>query len=280
MYAVVFTMPPVTDFHLKSPEKCAAPYFIKTAASIFGEITDLALYFRVTIMAYKHLFFDLDHTLWDFEANSKLTWHQLYLEHGLNQRLTPDFDAFYNSYSIHNKKLWDRYHHGHITQQELRWKRMWHTFLDFKVWDEPLAKQLSQEYLEILPTQKKLFDHAVEIISYLTGKGYQLHLITNGFEEVQWGKLRSSQIENQFKAVITSEAAMSLKPHKAIFEYALKVTGASLPESIMLGDNLDTDIKGAMGAGMDTVFVNHINEPTELKPTYTVYHLKELESIF
>jgi putative hydrolase of the HAD superfamily len=231
-------------------------------------------------MAYKHLFFDLDHTIWDFETNSKLTWYQLFLEHDLNQKLTPDFDAFYNSYSIHNKKLWDRYHHGFITQQELRWKRMWHTFLDFKVGDEKLAKQLSAEYLTILPTQKSLFEYSIEIIQYLTDKGYSLHLITNGFEEIQWGKLRSSQIEDRFKHVITSEAAMCLKPKKEIFDYALKLAGATLEDSIMLGDNLDADIKGAMGAGMDTVFVNHINEPTDLKPTYTIYHLKELEKIF
>jgi putative hydrolase of the HAD superfamily len=231
-------------------------------------------------MKYKHLFFDLDHTLWDFETNSKLTWQQLFLQHGLHEKLTPDFDAFYDRYSYHNKKLWDRYHHGFIKQDELRWKRMWLTFLDFKVGDDKLAKQLSNEYLVILPTQKVLFPYAVEVIEYLVAKGYQLHLITNGFEEIQWGKLRSSQIDHYFKEVITSEKAMSLKPNKAIFEYALKLTGASIVNSIMIGDNLDADIKGAMEAGLDTVFVNHIQEPTELKPTYTIYHLQELELIF
>ncbi len=229
---------------------------------------------------YKHLFFDLDHTLWDFESNSKQTWHQLYLKHGLHERITPDFDAFYERYSYHNKRLWDRYHHGFIKQEELRWKRMWLSFLDFKVGDDALAKQLSDEYLLILPTQKLLFPYAVEIIEYLSKKGYELHLITNGFENVQWGKLRSSQIDHYFREVITSERAMSLKPHKAIFEYALNITGADLRESIMIGDNLDADIKGAMEAGLDTIFVNHINESTELKPTYIIHHLQELEEIF
>ena len=111
-------------------------------------------------------------------------------------------------------------------------------------------------------------------------KGYQLHLITNGFEEIQWGKIRSCEIDPYFKEVITSEKAMSLKPHKEIFEYALNITGAVKAESIMLGDNLDADIFGAMQAGLDTVFVNHINEATDLKPTYTIYHLQELELIF
>jgi putative hydrolase of the HAD superfamily len=231
-------------------------------------------------MKYRHLFFDLDHTLWDFESNSKQTWQQLYLQHGLHEKITPDFDAFYDRYSYHNKRLWDRYHHGFIKQDELRWKRMWLSFLDFKVGDDKLAKQLSDEYLVILPTQKMLFPYTLEIIEYLTAKSYQLHLITNGFDNIQWGKLRSSQIDHCFKEVITSEKAMSLKPHKAIFEYALQGTGAALHESIMIGDNLDADIKGAMDAGLDTIFVNHINEPTELKPTYTIYHLRELELIF
>jgi putative hydrolase of the HAD superfamily len=231
-------------------------------------------------LKYKHLFFDLDHTIWDFETNSRETILELYTRHGMVETIHPNFDEFYERYSYHNKRLWDRYHHGFIKQDELRWKRMWHALLEFKIGDEKLAKQLSQEYLEILPTKKALFPYAKEVIKYLVEKGYKLHLITNGFEEVQWGKIRSCEIDPYFKEVITSEKAMSLKPHPEIFEYALKITGASKNESIMIGDNLDADIKGAMDAGLDTVFVNHINETTELQPTYIIYHLQELELIF
>jgi putative hydrolase of the HAD superfamily len=230
--------------------------------------------------AYKHLFFDLDHTLWDFETNSHETLREVFFNHSLQESLTPDFEAFFERYSYHNKKLWDRYHHGYIKQDELRWKRMWHALLDFKNGDEKLARQMSLEYLEILPTKKTLFPYAKEIVEYLAAKKYVLHMITNGFEEVQWGKLRNSGIVQYFDEVITSEKAMALKPHAEIFAFALRQTGARLEESIMIGDNLDADIGGAMSFGMDTVFVNHINEPTDLKPTYTVYHLKELESIF
>lgn len=231
-------------------------------------------------MKYKHLFFDLDHTIWDFETNSKETLQDLFATHQLHEVITADFDRFYERYSFHNKKLWDRYHHGFIKQEELRWKRMWHAFLDFKLGDEVLAKKLSVEYLEILPSKKALFPYAVEVIKYLVQKDYQLHLITNGFEEVQWGKIRSCEIDTYFKEVITSEKAMSLKPHPEIFEFALKIAGAKKSESIMLGDNLDADIKGAMQSGLDTVFVNHIREETTLKPTFTIYHLQELELIF
>jgi putative hydrolase of the HAD superfamily len=157
---------------------------------------------------------------------------------------------------------------------------MWHTLLDFKNGSEQLARQMSVEYLQILPSKKALFPYAVEIIEYLMNKGYVLHLITNGFEEVQWGKLRNSQIDHYFKHVVTSERAMALKPHREIFEYALNLAGASKPESIMIGDNLDADIRGAMEAGLDTIFVNHLRESTELKPTYIIHHLQELEQIF
>lgn len=229
---------------------------------------------------YKHLFFDLDHTLWDFETNSHETLKEVFYTHSLREKLTPDFEAFFERYSYHNKKLWDRYHHGYIKQDELRWKRMWHALLDFRNGDEKLARQMSTEYLQILPTKKALFPYAKEIVEYLAGKKYILHMITNGFEDVQWGKLRNSGIVQYFDEVITSEKAMALKPHAEIFAFALRQTGARLEESIMIGDNLDADIGGAMGFGMDTVFVNHINEVTDIKPTYTVYHLKELEEIF
>src|SRR3978361_278346 len=145
-------------------------------------------------MPYTHLFFDLDHTLWDFETNSKETLQELFYKHKLDETITKDFDGFYDRYSIHNKKLWDRYHNGFIKQEELRWKRMWHTLLDYKNGDEKLSKQLAFEYLEILPHKKVLFPYAIEIIEYLLNKNYKLHLITNGFEEIQWGKLKSSNI--------------------------------------------------------------------------------------
>lgn len=230
-------------------------------------------------MAYQHLFFDLDHTLWDFETNSKETLREMFLSNRLHETVTPHFDLFFDKYSFHNKKLWDRYHHGFITQQELKWKRMWHVLLDFKLGDEKLSKQLSEEFLKLLPTKTGLFPYTIEILTYLANKNYKLHLITNGFENVQWRKLETSKIGHYFSSVVTSELACSLKPHREIFDFAINKAGCCYGESIMLGDNLDADIQGAMNAGMDTVFVNHINEETALKPTHIIYHLKELEDI-
>ena len=229
---------------------------------------------------YKHLFFDLDHTLWDFDANARETLAELYDIFGLTSKINIAFEDFYPKYLYHNEILWDRYHHGLISAEELKWKRMWRTMLDFKIADEPLAKEMSGRFLEILPTKKILFPHTIEILNYLTAKNYALHLITNGFEKTQWSKLNNSGLSGYFTHVITSEGSNSLKPKKEIFDFALQKAGSTLPESIMIGDNLDADIQGAINAGMDTVFVNHINAVPAIKPTFTVTHLKELESIF
>ena len=229
--------------------------------------------------SYKHIFFDLDHTLWDFDTNAKASLTDIYGEFCLAEKVTSDFDAFYQKYLHHNKILWERYQNGFITAEELKWRRMWRTMMEFKVGDEVLAKNISARFLEILPVKDGMFPHAYEILEYLKNKDYQIHLITNGFEKTQWSKIRNSKIDHFFTHVITSEASNSMKPEKEIFDFAMNQSGALLHESIMIGDNLDADIQGAMNAGMDNVFVNHIDATTDKKPTYTVTHLKELESI-
>ena len=231
-------------------------------------------------MAYNHLFFDLDHTLWDFEANAKETLYELHGLHALQEKGIDDFDLFFTRYSFHNERLWDRYTKGFIKQEELRWKRVWLTLLDFKIADESLAKKMSVQFLEQLPNRRNLFPYTTEILDYLTKKNYVLHLITNGFDNIQHSKLKYSNLTGYFNEVITSEKAGSLKPNKEIFEFALQATGADVKNSIMIGDNIEADIKGAMNAGLDTIFVNHLQVETDVKPTYIIHHLKELEEIF
>ncbi len=230
-------------------------------------------------MAYKDLFFDLDHTLWDFETNSKETIQELYTTHRLADLGIVDFDGFYSTYSAHNHRLWDRYTKGFIKQEELRWKRVYLSLLDFKVANEALAKEMSLAYLEILPNKKHLFPYTIEILEYLKQKEYKMHLITNGFESVQFKKIKNSGLQDYFIEVITSEASNSLKPQKEIFEYALKNAKASVEKSIMIGDNEFADIQGGINMGMDTVFVNHIQAIPTIPATYTITHLKELETI-
>jgi putative hydrolase of the HAD superfamily len=230
-------------------------------------------------MAYKDLFFDLDHTLWDFELNSKETMQELYSTHHIAALGITDFDAFFNIYTAHNHRLWDRYSKGFIKQEELRWKRIYLSLLDFKIANEQLSKEMSLEFLQILPTKKKLFPHTIEILNYLQGKEYKMHLITNGFESVQMQKIKNAEIAHYFTEVITSETSNSLKPNKEIFEFALKSSNAVLSESIMIGDNETADIQGGINIGMDTVFVNHLKVAPTLPATYTITHLKELEEI-
>lgn len=198
----------------------------------------------------------------------------------LESKAIGPFQSFYTTYLTHNALLWSRFEKGYITTEELKWRRMWRTLLDFKIADEQLAHDMSDEFLKILPNKTKVFDHTFEILDYLTEKKYSLHLITNGFEKTQWRKLNSSKLAKYFKEVITSESSNSAKPKKEIFEYAIKKAGCKMTESIMVGDNLDADIMGAQNAGMDTIFANHINAECRAKPTYIIRHLKELEGIF
>ena len=231
-------------------------------------------------MQYKHLFFDLDHTLWDYEANARQTFQQLYVTNELTEKGISNFDEFFKQYCLHNEALWKKYTSGTIKQEELRLKRFWLTLLDFKIADKTLANKISAEFLDELPNRKNIFPYTIEILEYLISKKYVLHLITNGFDNVQHSKLSNTNLTKYFKEIITSEKANSLKPNKEIFEFALNISGAFLQESIMIGDNIDADIKGAMNAGLDTVFVNYLQVETDVKPTYVIHHLKELEEIF
>lgn len=231
-------------------------------------------------MKYKHIFFDLDHTLWDFETNSKETLYDLYHELQLASMGIGEFEHFHSTYHHHNNIFWDRFRKGYISREDLRWKRMWRTLLDYKLANEPLARQMSDRYLEILPTKKHLFEHTFEILDYLQAKQYPMHLITNGFEKTQMAKLENSGIRPYFAHIITSEAAGIMKPHAAIFEYAMEQTGATAPTSIMIGDTLDADIEGGNRAGIDTVFFNPNHETIDkVIPTYTIHQLSELTEI-
>ena len=230
-------------------------------------------------MPYKDLFFDLDHTIWDFELNSKETLWDLHQKYALAAKGINDFDTFYSQYSVHNHRLWDRYTKGFIKQEELRWKRIYLSLLDYKIADEALAREMSHDYLDILPNKKNLFPYTIEILKYLQRKEYKMHLITNGFESVQFKKIKNSNLSDYFIEVITSEASNSLKPNKEIFEYALKSANAKVESSIMIGDNESADIQGAINAGMDSIFVNHLQVKPTVPATYTITHLKELENL-
>ncbi len=228
---------------------------------------------------YQHLFFDLDHTLWDFETNSENTLLQLFEEYNLEQKGVPNFQLFLSTYKIHNDKMWERFRNGFIKREELRWKRIWLTLLDFKIANTQLSYEMSAAYLEILPTQTTLMPYTIEILEHCKSK-YSLHLITNGFETTQWLKLQYSGIKNYFDYVITSEKSNSMKPHRAIFDYALETTGADADNCIMIGDALEIDVIGAYNAGWDQVYFNPLKIKHNRTPTYEINCLSELKELF
>ena len=229
---------------------------------------------------YDQLFFDLDHTIWDFDTNSEATLLDLFHELKLNERATGDFNHFHTTYHHHNEIYWDRFRKGFINREELRWKRMWRTLVDFKITDETLAKQMSERYLDILPTKTNLFPHCIELLEYLTAKKYPMHLITNGFEKTQYQKIKNSGIDRFFTHMVTSEQAGIMKPHAAIFEYALNLTKSTAEKCIMIGDTLEVDILGAKNMGMDTVYFNPAKPHNDkVIPTYVIGSLNELKTI-
>lgn len=228
---------------------------------------------------YKHIFFDLDHTLWDFETNSQETLAEIFEEFSLKTEGVPDFSNFHETYSIHNDRFWERFRKGYISREDLRWKRMWHTLLDFNISNTKLAIAISIRYLEILPTKKHLFPDSIEILDYLKAKNYPIHLITNGFEQTQRLKMEHSGITNYFGHVVTSESACCLKPGRAIFDFALQKAQCLPAEGLMIGDTLEVDIVGARNAGMDQAYYNPAKPANGQKPTYIINSLSELKEI-
>ncbi|HNB82324.1 MAG TPA: YjjG family noncanonical pyrimidine nucleotidase [Chitinophagaceae bacterium] len=228
---------------------------------------------------YTHLFFDLDHTLWDFEQNSVASLQILYNEAELHQKGIPSFEEFNLIYHEINDRLWDRFRKGFMSREDLRWKRMWQTLVHFRVLNEGLARQMSERYLDILPTQRLVFPNCFQMLDYCKNKQYEMHLITNGFEQTQWMKLKNAGLDSYFNEMITSERAMSMKPQKEIFEYALRETGASASSSLMIGDALDIDILGASTIGMHQVYFNPHEKPHSENPTYEINDLIQLTQI-
>lgn len=229
---------------------------------------------------YLHLFFDLDHTLWDFKTNARESLKEMYATFHLKGRGIPTFESFHHQYFVHNAVLWERFRKGFITQKELKRKRMWLTLLDFKIADADLAASMDQKYLELLPQKKVLMPFSRKILDYLKQRGYPMHLITNGFRDAQLQKLNSSQITDYFQNIITSETVGKSKPAPEIFEYALAKTACPPEKALMVGDTLEADILGAGNAGIDSVYYNAETPPTAgIKPTYYIKSLSGLEKI-
>lgn len=201
----------------------------------------------------EHIFFDLDHTLWDFDKNSGLAFMSIFKKN----KMEVDLQEFLKIYKPINLKYWKRFRENKISQNHLRYYRLKDSFDTMKlgVSDEQI-EILAHDYINHLPHNNFLLDGARELLIYLKPR-YKLHIITNGFREVQHKKLKNSGIFQYFMTVTTSEDAGAKKPNTLIFEHALKKSGAAIANSLMVGDNLEADIHGANDMGMRTIFCNY-----------------------
>jgi YjjG family noncanonical pyrimidine nucleotidase len=199
-----------------------------------------------------HVFFDLDHTIWDFDKNSTLAFDKIFRA----QFPLINTEEFIQVYSPINHACWKLYQIDQITHDELRYKRLRDTFdrLDYPISDDEI-NQMAIDYITYLPENNQLFEGAEEILTYLYGK-YTLHIITNGFSEVQYKKIHNSGISKYFKSITNSEKAGVKKPHPLIYEYALASASATKENAIMIGDCIEADVKGALNYGIEAIFFN------------------------
>lgn len=223
----------------------------------------------------QHIFFDLDHTLWDFDKNSGLTFEKIFEIHEVDVSL----EKFLNVYEPINFKYWKLYREEKVTKQELRYGRLKDTFneIDISLSDQ-LIDNLSEDYIAYLSSFNYVFDSTYDVLDYLNAK-YELHIITNGFEEAQEKKMKASNLRKYFNTVTNSEMVGVKKPNPKIFNFAMDLANAKPEHSVMIGDSLEADIKGAIDVGMQALYFDYKN--SEYNDSYQrITHLSALKDIF
>jgi len=218
------------------------------------------------------VFFDLDHTLWDFDKNSEMAFDRIF-KNRFPEIKIQDFIA---KYAPINQECWKLYQNDKITHLELRYNRLKFSFdaLNIDISDENI-NQIANDYIEFLTDNNHLFDGAIEVLDYLRPK-YRLHIITNGFANVQDKKINNALLSGYFQTITNSELAGVKKPNSIIFDYAVNIAKASKQNSVMIGDCLDADVNGALNAGLDAIFFNDkkVTVPDNIKQ---INHLLELK---
>lgn len=227
---------------------------------------------------YKHIFFDLDHTLWDYDTNATEALGDLYDKHQFEELGLfgkPDLAKIF--FEV-NYELWDLYDQGRIQRAGIRDLRFKTIFERLGALPLHMPSNIENEYIALAPTKDKTFDQAHDVLDYLSGK-YQLHIITNGFSDIQTTKMESARLTDYFDVIVTSETTAYRKPDKEIFELAMDRAKASLAESIMIGDNLSSDIAGAKNVGMDHVWFNPTNNSAKEHVQHEIENLIALKTI-
>ncbi len=227
---------------------------------------------------YKHIFFDLDHTLWDFERSAEETKRKMFEILKLEDKGIASYDSFREKYIGINLALWALYREDKIAKDDLNFRRFYDTLCEFGIDDRNLGEKMATGFINGISSKTYLFPNAIETLEYLYPK-YPLHIITNGFEEVQFRKLKNSGMDRYFTNVITSEEAGSKKPDPEIFQYSLRKTGALAFNSLMIGDDLEVDMAGARQNGIDQLYVNHERKIHNDPVTMEVFSLKEITGL-
>ena len=226
---------------------------------------------------YKHLFFDLDHTLWDFDKNTTQAISEIYTIFNFSEK-TFSIDDFMQYFNEANEYLWDKFNHGQIDRVELRNSRFKIILKKLGLSEKDVPEGIGDEYLRRAPSKPNVIPFTHEVLEYLQPR-YQLHIISNGFDDVQHRKMKAANIHHFFDKIVTSDSSGHRKPQKEIFEYALDQAGATKTDSIFIGDNLDTDIKGAQNAEMDHIFFNPDNKNHSTPVTYEINSLRQIMNI-
>ena len=228
----------------------------------------------MAIHSIKHLFFDLDRTLWDFEANSDETLRELHAEYNLVSLGAPDAAEFIVRYKAINEECWADYRTGALDKETLRTIRFERTLREYGINDKALSIRFGEAYVDQCPYKTKVFPGTHEMLKALSGR-FQLHIITNGFQEIQPIKMSETGLTPYFDQIITSEKAGVKKPNAEIFHYAMRLASARPEESMMIGDDLPVDVRGALAVGMEAVWFAP-GEPKNTEGISQIFELMEL----
>lgn len=229
-------------------------------------------------MKYRSILFDLDHTLWDYETNSSETLTELFHHHKLSEIGVPSISHFLETFVQINTHLWTQYDLGQIHRDVIKFERFHKILLTYGIDKYDFALSFSDDYISLSPKKSGLMPNAIEVLDYLHAR-YPMTIVTNGFDEIQSIKMESSGITSYFKNVVTSARAGHKKPAKEIFQFALNESGFESSSTLMIGDNLLTDIGGARNAQLDTVYFNPNKIPHQEKTEFEISDLKELLNI-
>jgi putative hydrolase of the HAD superfamily len=227
---------------------------------------------------YSHIFFDLDRTIWDFDASTMDSFNRMYHKYKLQSKGVSSVEEFKQHYDVHNDSLWDLYRKGKMLKEVLSVTRFDMTLADFGILNHNIAKGMSVDHVTLDPGKAFLMPFAIESLEYLSSK-YRLHLLSNGFKEVQEQKYSIARLDRFFTTVTTSEEAGIKKPEPGIYTYAFGKAGCTAGESIMIGDDLEVDIKGAKRVGMDQIYYNTLGHEHNEEVTFEILSLQGLLEI-